>query len=230
MLTLLFVLVGFALSTPESPAESPAESSPAFDEARAKAYYESFFYELFMRDWPDDDYRTNELRGSAARQRPVVTVAPWPTVPAHGIYCNDTARLRTFKWVAVGRTEPPTQQPDQKPYICALTDMSYTFYYGYRGHVAPDLCVARPGVTGAWQGAAACYFAAIAEYDNPGFWVALREVDGQVVIAGVLEHKEALEEPESDRRLKPFLAAIEKRFGPQPPPKEPKKPKAPKRP
>jgi hypothetical protein len=47
---------------------------------------------------------------------------------------------------------------------------------------------------------------------------ALREVDGKVVIAGVLEHKEFMDEPEKDRRLKPLLDAIEKRVGSAPAP------------
>lgn len=220
MLTLMLSTALYVLSTP------PTEPV-AFDETRAKAHYESFFYEHFMRDWPDDEERAKNLKGSANRQRPAVKVEPWPVDPSRGLYCNSADRLGRFGWVAIGRTEPPTQQPVQEPTICALSDMSYHFYYGFKGHVAPDLCVERPGTTAAWQGAAACYFSARAEYQNPGFWVALREVDGKVVVAGVLEHKEFMDEPEKDRRLKPFLDAIEKRFGPAPDPKAPKPGKRP---
>lgn len=202
-------------------ASSPSPPEPAaFDEASARAHYESFFYELFMRDWPDDKERSSNLAVTARRQRPSVKLDPWPVDPTRGLYCNSSERLGRFAWVAIGRTEPPTQQPVQEPQICALSDMSHHFYYGFKDHVAPDLCVERKGTTGPWQGAAACYFSVRAEYYNPGFWVALRDVDGKVIIAGVLEHKEYMDEPEKDRRLKPFLDAIEKRFGPAPGPRK----------
>jgi hypothetical protein len=147
--------------------------------------------------------------------------------PVRGLYCNRASQLARFEWVAIDRTQAPLLQPFKEPSICALSDMSYHFFYGFKGHVAPDLCVERPATTAAWQGAAACYFSARAEYYNPGFWVALREVDGKVVIAGVLEHKEYMDEPEKDRRLQPFLDAIEKRFGTPPDPKAPRPKKQP---
>ncbi len=213
MLTLLVSIALYAVST-------PAPSAPTtFDEARAKAHFESFFYDYFKRDWPTDDSSVNTMAKSASRQRPPVQTEPWPIDPTRGIYCNSQARLARFTWAAVGQTTRPDAQPVQVPEVCALSEMSYHFMYGFKDHVAPDICVERPGVTGAYQGAAACYFSVMAEYFNPGFWVALREVDGKVVIAGVLEHKEALEEPEKDKRLKAFLDAIEKRFGPPPEPK-----------
>ncbi|HRE88047.1 MAG TPA: hypothetical protein PK095_02815, partial [Myxococcota bacterium] len=81
-----------------------------------------------MRDWPDDKEREKNLEGSAKKQRPAVKLAPWPVDPSRGLYCNDSERLTRFGWVAIGRTEAPTQQPVQEPAICALSDMSYHLY------------------------------------------------------------------------------------------------------
>ncbi len=216
MITLTLSIALFATSTPTPPPPT------AFDETRAKAHYESFFYDFLKRDWPADDSSYNTMEHSAKRPRPPVEVAPWPIDSTRGLYCNSTARLKQLKWVAVGLTQKPKERPFSDLDLCALSSMSSSYMYDFRADIAPDLCLERPGTTGAFQGAAACYFSVrAAEYSHAGFWVALREVDGKVVVAGVLEHKEFMDEPETDRRLAPFLDAIEKRFGPAPTPKTP---------
>jgi hypothetical protein len=211
MFALLISVVLYAVST-------PAPADLAFDEERAKRHYESFFYEFFKRDWGQQDSE-QQLRKTTSRERPAMKLEAWPIDPARGAYCNASDKLGRFAWVGLGQSTWPTTRPATDLPCEALSDMSHSFMYGFKDHVAPDVCVERPGVTGGYQGAAACYFSVMAEYYNPSYWVALREVDGKVVIAGVLEHKEALEEPEKDKRLKPFLDAIEKRFGPPPEPK-----------
>lgn len=221
MLTLLISIALYALSTPPT---GPA----AFDQARARAHYESFFYDFLKSDWPADDSGINSMEKSAKRQRPPVKVSPWPIDSTRGLYCNSTARLTQFKWVAVGLDKKPRPSPFSDLDLCALSSMSNAFMWDFTDDIAPELCVERPGTHSAYQGAAACYFAVrSAEYSQAGFWVALREVDGKVVIAGILEHKEFMDEPEKDRRLKPFLDAIEKRFGPAPAPKTTKPGKQP---
>lgn len=208
MLTLLISIALYAFSTPAS------QPAAVFDDARAKAHYESFLYDFLKRDWPADDTTINQMKVSAGRQRPPVKVSPWPIDSTRGVYCNSQARAN-LKWAAVGETERPKGRPYHELELCALSSLSRSYMYDFMDDVAPQLCVERSGTTAAFQGAAACYFWVQAEYRTPGFWVALREVDGEVVIAGVLEHKEFLDEPEKDRRLKPFLDAIEKRFGPK---------------
>lgn len=220
MLTLLFSIALFAISTPAT------QPGVTFDEARAKAHYEAFIYTFLKSDWPADDTTLNQMKHSAARQRPDVKVSDWPIDPTRGVYCNTQARPK-LDWAMKGVTERPKGRPFHELELCSVSNLSSSYMYDFMNDVAPKLCVERPGSVGAYQGAAACYFWVQAEYRTPGFWVALREVDGKVVIAGVLEHKEFMDEPEKDRRLKPFLDAIEKRFGPAPDPKAPKPGKRP---
>lgn len=202
----------------------PVEPPPtgAFDEAVARAHYEAFAFRYFNAEWGAEKANARFYK-TAKKTLPPIEMTRWPVDAAHGVYANSAGKLRKFAWRAAGsevwmKDRPETENKDVA--LGALIDLSYHYFDSFNEDIAPVYCAPAGEVSFAFQDAAACYFVIKAEYQEPGFWVALRELNGRVVIAGVLEHKTALEEPEKDRSLKPFLAAIEKQVAPRQAPKQ----------
>jgi len=224
MLGLMLSLSLFVVSaTPVEPPVAPSE----FDWATAKAHYEAFLYRYFTEEWGAKPAKERFVE-TARKTLPTIDMPRWPIDPTHGVFANSPGQLRKFAWLAVGSSAWQKNRPDtenKEVTLGALAVMSYSFFDGFNEDVAPTYCAPVAKARDAFKGAAACYFVVKAEYQAPGFWVALREIDGRVVIAGVLEHKNALEAPENDSRLAPFLAAIEKELAPES--QKPSKPKVP---
>gem|GEM_PF-3664385 len=197
-----------------------------FDEAAARTHYESFLFRYFAEDWGADKAQ-QRFKGTAKRKDlPVTTLDRWPVDTTVGVYANSPGKLGKFTWLAAQTTAWPKDRPESENKdvtLGALEDMSYHLMNGFNADIRPVYCAPANGISFAFKGAAACYVTVQAEYAEPGFWVALRELEGRVVIVGVLEQKRALEEPEKDRALKPFLAAIEKQLAPKNSPKPTRK-------
>lgn len=198
----------------------PSDPGDTFDEGRAIAEYEAFMFAYFAREWGPAE-AAERFRTTADSGVKLAAMDAWPVDPVRGAWVNGGRSLSRYRWVGVGSEGWPGDDSIAEEKFGAFVAMSYHFMHGFNDAIAPVTCVSRPDVSSAYLGAAACYFAVRAEYHEPGFWVALREVDGRVVVAGIAQHKRALESPEKDKKLTAFLKGIEKRFGPTPGPKAP---------
>jgi len=203
MLALSLILALVANAPPEA-------GAPAWDPATAAAHHEAFVHRLLAAHWGEQE-TTERFRGAANKPRPVTNQAAFPIDKARGFYANTAKNRAKATWLGVGlEAWPPDDVGAAK--LGALFELDYHYEYGFNEDAAPVACVPAASPAQGYQGAAACYFAIKAEYFDPGFWVALRVVDGRVVLAGVLEHKHALEDPTKDRKLATFLGAIDKKF------------------
>lgn len=188
--------------------------APDWEPATAAAHHEAFLYRMLAAHWGEP--KTQErFRGAATKPRPATTQAAFPIDKVRGVYTNTPQHRATATWRAIGLEAWPEDDVGANK-LGALFELDYHFEYGFNDDTAPVACVPAASPAQGYHGAAACYFAIRSEYFEPGFWVALREVDGHVVVAGVFEHKVALEEPAKDRKLAAFLAAIDKKFTPSP--------------
>lgn len=208
MLTLTLSLT-LALVTRAPP---PEADTPAWDPQAAALHHEAFVHRLLAAHWGEQK-TTERFRGAANKPRPETNQAPFPIDKARGFYANSAKSRAKPTWLGVGlEAWPPDDVGATK--LGALFELDYHFEYGFNEDAAPVTCLPEASPARGYRGAAACYFAIKAEYFDPGFWVALRQVGGQVVLAGVLMHKHALEDPAKEHRLAAFLGAIDKRFAP----------------
>ena len=201
---------------------APSAAPPSrWDERVAKAHHEAFLLGMLTAHWGEEKTR-ERFPDMAKKALPATTQVAFAIDPTRGVYTNTPTHRGKLAWRAVGLVAWPDD--DASKLLGALAELDYHYEYGFNGDTAPALCVPARSASHGYLGAAACYFTIEAEYFEPGFWVALREVDGRVVVAGVLEHEVALEDPSKDRGLAAFLAAVDQKFAPSDKPADKKVP------
>lgn len=184
------------------PALSAPVATATFDEVAAKHAYEGFLLVWFN---PMDTERASNpaFRALHEAHGPLPRVSSWPIDPARGVLVNDLhVRPGRVLWEMEREENPVDPPPNNFDWInISLIDENFAA-------LVPKLCVPD-----------ACYFesprvAPIKKplVKKPGIWLALRELNGQLIIAGILIHKTAPKEPLKHPLFLKWRAELATRF------------------
>lgn len=174
-----------------------AAPAPTFDQAPAKHLYEGF-----MIGW-NKGLELASYRALSAAHGPAPEVGPWPIDPARGVLVNDVrTRPGSIAWELEGVDQPIDPPPANFDWV-GIATVDDTFLV-----LTPKLCVPE-----------ACYFETPRVgpvnkpiVKRPGFWLALREHGGRLIIAGILMHRTAPKEPLAHPLFLKWKAELATRF------------------